>query len=103
MVLPRLLPRGAEVGSMTRRTISARVTDNPPAILSNEQLPQLLSEKQAACWLGVSVVFLRRGRSCGATGKRTPTPPFVRVGGRVYYRHSDLEVWISELTARGIV
>jgi hypothetical protein len=88
---------------MTRRTVAARVTDNPPVILLPEQSPRLLNEKQAAAWLGVSVVFLRRGRSQGTTGRRTPTPLFVRVGGRVYYRRSDLEAWVDGLTAQEVV
>jgi hypothetical protein len=88
---------------MTRRTVATRVTDNLPAILPNEPMPQLLDEKRAAAWLGVSVVFLRRGRSCGTTGKRTPTPNFVRVGGRVYYRRADLEIWVAGLEAREVV
>jgi hypothetical protein len=88
---------------MTRRTIVAKVMDNLPAILSNEPMPQLLSEKQAAAWLGVSVVYLRRGRSQGTTGRRTPAPNFVRVGGRIYYRRADLEAWVAGLEARGVV
>ena len=83
---------------MTRRTVTARMAVNPP--LSTEQMPQLLNEKQAAAWLGVSLAYLRRGRSKGTTGRRTPTPRFVRVEGRVYYRLPDLETWVAGLTAR---
>jgi hypothetical protein len=87
---------------MTQR-VAERLTANPPVILSSEQLPQLLNEKQAAAWLGVSVVFLRRGRSKGTTGGRTPTPKFVRVGGRVLYRRADLEFWVASLTPQEAV
>jgi predicted DNA-binding transcriptional regulator AlpA len=58
---------------------------------------QLLTEKQASAYLGVSLSSLRKGRSEGRHGKRTPMPRYVRVGGRVYYRRSDLECWSSEL------
>jgi hypothetical protein len=74
---------------------------NVPA--ERPQFPLLLTEKEAAKFLGVSLPYLRRGRSCGATGCRTPTPPFVRVGGRVYYRRLDLENWVNNLTAREVV
>ena len=85
---------------MTRR-IAARVLDNTP--LLSEQTPQLLNEKEAARWLGVSLPFLRRGRSQGTTGHRTSTPPFVKLGGRVLYRRSDLEAWVASLVAREVV
>jgi hypothetical protein len=88
---------------MTSRTVADRVTPNPPLILLKEQSPQLLDEKLTAAWLGVSVVFLRRGRSCGTTGRRTPTPRFVKIGGRVFYRRSDLEAWVAGLEAREVV
>jgi hypothetical protein len=88
---------------MTRRTVANRVTAKPPTLVPNEQIPQLLDEKQAAAWLGVSVVYLRRARSCGTTGRRTPAPPFVRVGGRVYYRRADLEKWVGNLRAQEAV
>jgi hypothetical protein len=74
---------------MTRRTIAERVAANPP-IIGLSELPLLLTEKRAAAYFGVSLPFLRRGRSEGKTGHRTQTPPFVRCGGRVYYRRVDL-------------
>jgi hypothetical protein len=80
---------------MTRRTVATRVKNTPP--IPTDTMSQLLDEKAAAAWLGVSVTFLRRGRSEGKTGGRTQAPPFVRVGGRVYYRPSDLQAWVSSL------
>jgi hypothetical protein len=85
------------------RTIASRLADTPPIPAPNEQLPLLLDEKVAAQFLGVSLPYLRRARSCGTTGNRTPAPPFVRVGGRVYYRRADLEKWVAELSAREAV
>jgi hypothetical protein len=88
---------------MTPR-IAERLTVNPPIFgPSNLEQPLLLDEKKAAAYLGVSLPFLRRGRSCGTTGKRTSTPPFVRVGGRVYYRRSDLEAWVNSLLSREVI
>ena len=66
-------------------------------------LSLLLTVKQAAKYLGVSVSFLDKARSEGAPGDRTQAPPFVRVGGRVYYRRADLETWAAGLEIRRIV
>jgi hypothetical protein len=62
--------------------------------------PRLLSEKQAAVLLGVSLSYLRKSRSEGTHHKRTEAPLFVRVGGRVYYRAHDLRAWIETLEGR---
>jgi hypothetical protein len=89
---------------MTCRTIAERLAANPPIELPGlSELPLLLNEKRAAVFLGVSLPFLRRGRSCGTTGNRTKTPPFVRLGGRIYYRRSDLEFWVAGLVSREVV
>jgi hypothetical protein len=85
------------------RTVSMRLAADLQISQILEEFPLLLSEKQAAVFLGVSLPFLRRGRSRGTTGHRTPTPPFVRVGGRVYYRRADLEAWVAGLTSREVV
>jgi hypothetical protein len=90
---------------MTPRRIDERLTANPPIFGPSEQFeqPLLFNEKRAAAYLGVSLPFLRRGRSCGTTGKRTSTPPFVRVGGRVFYRRIDLEFWVASLPSQEVV
>jgi hypothetical protein len=62
----------------------------------------LLDEKQAARFLGVSLSYLRKSRSEGSPGGRTPAPPFVRVEGRVYYRRADLEGWVNDLESRRV-
>ena len=51
---------------------------------------KLLTNKEAAPYLGVSVAFLERDRWAGAQ------VPFIRVGSRaVRYRISDLETFIE--------
>ena len=67
------------------------------------ELSLLLDERQVSRYLGVSVSFLRKARSEGAPGQRTQAPPFVRVGGRVYYRRVDLDAWVSGLESRRVV
>ncbi len=53
----------------------------------------LLSTKQAAQILGVSIAFLERDRWAGAR------VPFVKMGSRaVRYRHSDLLAYIESRT-----
>lgn len=53
----------------------------------------LLTTKQAAEILGVSVAFLERDRWAGAR------VPFIKVGSRaVRYRHSDLLAYIESCT-----
>ena len=50
----------------------------------------LLTTKQAAQILGVSIAFLERDRWAGAR------VPFVKIGSRaVRYRHSDLHAYIE--------
>lgn len=58
--------------------------------------PELLNEKQAAEYIGMSVAFLRCGRSRGVTGNRTPTPPHLKTGRRVQYTRADLDAWLAE-------
>lgn len=56
------------------------------------QIP-LLTTKQAAQILGVSIAFLERDRWTGAR------VPFIKIGARaVRYRHSDLLAYIESCT-----
>ena len=66
-------------------------------------LPLLLDEKAAAQYLGVSVSYLRKSRSEGSPGKRTPAPTFVRVDGRVYYKVAALTTWADGLESQRVV
>ena len=53
----------------------------------------LLTTKQAAQILGVSIAFLERDRWAGAR------VPFIKIGSRaVRYRHSDLLAYIESCT-----
>ena len=65
--------------------------------------PLLLNEHQTSEYLGVSLSYLRKSRSEGSPGNRTPAPPFVHVGGRVYYRINDLKNWVNNLEAKRVV
>ncbi|MDR3163958.1 MAG: helix-turn-helix domain-containing protein [Synergistaceae bacterium] len=75
--------------------------------------PALLSEKQAAQYLGISVAYLRRARREGAPGGRTAGPKFVRLesfgtrggrnGGRILYATKDLDEWLASLERKGVI
>lgn len=61
---------------------------------SNE--PALLNDVDAAAYIGMSAMFLRRARSEGQVGNRTPAPKYVEIGGSVRYERSELDRWIRE-------
>ena len=76
----------------------------PTASVDTNSLSLLLDEKKAAAYLGVSLSYLRKGRSEGSPGGRTPGPPFVRIGDRrVLYRVADLDSWVAGLEPRRVV
>lgn len=57
---------------------------------------RLLTEEEAARYLGVSRGFLRISRMDGNRRKRTPAPPFVKIGTRgIRYDLIDLDEWID--------
>ncbi len=51
--------------------------------------PKLLSVKEAAERLGLSISYLNKMRVHGGT------LPFVKIGASVRYRPEDLEVWVA--------
>jgi hypothetical protein len=57
--------------------------------------PELLVETEAASYIGMSVAFLRADRYRGHVGRRTPGPPFLRLGGSIRYRLEDLDAWLK--------
>jgi len=44
----------------------------------------------------MSVSFLRAGRCRGVLGNRTPPPPHLKIGTRVFYDLADLDRWLEE-------
>jgi predicted DNA-binding transcriptional regulator AlpA len=55
-----------------------------------------MSEVDAAEYIGMSRSYLRQDRMNGFRAKRTPGPPFVRMGSRIKYIQSDLDTWIEQ-------
>lgn len=60
------------------------------------QPKRLLTEAEAAIYTGRSRDYLRHGRCYGATGNRTPTPPYRKIGRSVLYEINDLDDWIEQ-------
>ncbi len=54
-----------------------------------------LSEAAAARYIGMSRSFLRQARMHGRRRKRTPGPPFSKIGRRVLYLQDDLDAWLE--------
>jgi hypothetical protein len=61
------------------------------------QPKELLTTKEAAAFLNVSMAFLERDRCVGPSVGSGSTIPYVRVGSKtVRYRRTDLEAHISK-------
>ncbi|MEM0330724.1 MAG: helix-turn-helix domain-containing protein [Archaeoglobaceae archaeon] len=56
---------------------------------------KLLTEKEAAFYLGVSVSMLRQMRSQSYPAK-TDFIPYYKIGRAVRYRLEDLDAWLEE-------
>lgn len=57
--------------------------------------PNLLDEKEAAEYIGMSVPFLQAGRCYGIVGNRTPPPPHLKLGSSIKYARADLDAWLA--------
>jgi hypothetical protein len=62
------------------------------------QLPpaNMVPEKEAAHYIGMSVPFLRKSRMEGRRKNRTPGPPYSRLGRSIRYSLRDLDAWLLE-------
>ena len=56
----------------------------------------LLTEKQAATYIAMSVSFLRQSRMDGCRRNRCPGPPWIQAGRGVRYDPVDLEKWKAD-------
>lgn len=56
---------------------------------------RLLTDPEAATYLGVSLSFLRQGRMEGRRANRSPGPPFIRMGRAIRYDLQDLNNWLA--------
>ena len=56
----------------------------------------VLTEKEAAQYIGMSASYLRQDRCYGAVGGRVAGPKFLKYGRAVRYRIADLNCWLEE-------
>lgn len=56
---------------------------------------RLLTDPEAATYLGVSLSFLRQGRMEGRRANRSPGPPFIKMGKAIRYDLQDLDAWLA--------
>lgn len=58
--------------------------------------PTMLTEAEAADYIGMSCAYLKKARVSGTIGNRTPGPSFHRMGRRVVrYSRADLDAWLA--------
>jgi len=80
-----------------RATRGTNVQDKTPLTgFGRPSNHRLLTEKQAAPYIGMSRSFLRQSRMNGKRQNRTSGPPFLKIGRKVLYLAEDLDVWLLE-------
>jgi len=57
---------------------------------------EILTEKEAAIYIGMSRSFLSQDRMNGYRVNRTPGPPFLKLGRSIRYRKQDLDDWLDK-------
>lgn len=58
--------------------------------------PQLLTTEEAARFLGVAAISLRKARSNGAVKSAIPPVPYIKLGRTVRYDVADLREYIAK-------
>jgi predicted DNA-binding transcriptional regulator AlpA len=64
--------------------------------MSNLEKQRALSEIEASQYISMSRSFLRQSRMDGNRDKRTPAPPFIKIGRAVRYLRDDLDNWLDQ-------
>ncbi len=59
-------------------------------------MENVMNEKNAARYVGMSISFLRKARCEGTLAGRTPGPTYIKLGRAVRYSRTDLDAWIAE-------
>jgi hypothetical protein len=95
----------SSTSSHTRNKLKPKQLAALPAIehFDHSMLPLMLDETRASQFLGVSRSFLRKARTEGAPGDRTPGPCLVKIGGRRLYRVDDLCAWVQGLKGQEVI
>ncbi len=53
------------------------------------------TEQEAATYIAMSRIYLRKNRSAGPRKNRTPGPNFIKLGRSVRYLKEDLDFWLE--------
>jgi len=56
----------------------------------------VLTDPEAAQYIGMSISFLRQSRMDGARHSRTQGPIYIKIGRAVRYVREDLDAWLDE-------
>lgn len=56
---------------------------------------RLLTDPEAATYIGMSISFLRQGRMEDRRANRSPGPPFIKMGKAIRYDIQDLDAWLA--------
>ncbi|OGT42077.1 MAG: hypothetical protein A3F42_07405 [Gammaproteobacteria bacterium RIFCSPHIGHO2_12_FULL_37_34] len=56
----------------------------------------ILKEKDASEYIGMSRSFLRQDRMNGVLASRTPGPKFLKIGRSIRYLKEDLDTWLMQ-------
>jgi predicted DNA-binding transcriptional regulator AlpA len=56
----------------------------------------ILTEKEAAIYIGMSRSFLSQDRMNGYRAGRTQGPIFMKLGRAIRYRKGDLDAWLDQ-------
>ena len=56
----------------------------------------VLTDPEAAQYIGMSISFLRQSRMDGARHNRTQGPIYLKIGRAVRYVREDLDAWLDE-------
>ena len=69
------------------------------------ELPQLLTEEEAARYMGVTRSYLRKVRCSGKSLVKgsTPPPTFTKVGERIMYPRMDCDSWVANLPRQQVI
>jgi predicted DNA-binding transcriptional regulator AlpA len=69
--------------------------------MASPRYNDILKEQEAAGYLSMSCSFLRQGRMNGDRERRTPTPPYLKIGRSVRYLKEDLDSWLKQFRQGG--
>ena len=58
------------------------------------QFKHIMSEKEAAEYIGMSTSYLQKDRMNGILPNRVPGPRYAKVGRRIMYLRDDLDAWL---------